>query len=137
MTRLAPHTIALRDQIVSAVENAFPAPITSNEIAALLPPIVCSLFGSPCSFWCGLNARGPREIEILECHRDEFGEWHLIRRPRSSQDIQRHLTGLWREGRIVKLPYNRSANPCTRWTVAPDAASVQDLVALNASWSES
>lgn len=38
MARLALHTVALRDQIVSAIESAFPAPISSNEIAALLPP---------------------------------------------------------------------------------------------------
>ena len=112
MTRLAPHTVALRDQIVSAVAAAFPAPISSN-------------------------AQGPTEIEILECHNDEYGEWHLIRRPRNSQDIQKHLAGLWRRGLIVKLPYNRSANPCTRWTVNPDAAAAQVLTALAESWSRS
>ena len=137
MTRLAPHTVALRDQIVSAVAAAFPAPISSNQIATLLPPIVCSMFCSPCSWWCGTNAQGPAEIEILECHNDEYGEWHLIRRPRNSQDLQKHLAGLWRQGLIVKLPYNRSTNPCTRWTVNPDAASAQVLTALTESWSRS
>lgn len=58
MARLAPRMVALRDQIVSAIGSAFPAAISSNEIAALLPPIVCSLFGSSCSFWCGLDAGG-------------------------------------------------------------------------------
>lgn len=117
MTRLAPHTIALRDQIVATIASVFPAPISSTEIAALLPPIVCSLFASPCSFWC--STKCPPEIEVLECHHDELGQWHLLRRPRNSQDIQRHLAGLWRQGRIVKLPYNRSANPSTRWTIEP------------------
>lgn len=127
MTPLAPHTTSLRDQIITALREAYPTALSTNEIAEQLPPIVCQQFCTPCHWWCGPNAQRPADIDILECH---GYDWHLIRRPRNNQDIHKHLCAMARRSRIVRLPYNRSANPCVFWTVKPDPhidAAIDDL----------
>ena len=42
MTPVTPHTTILRDQMLSALREAYPESLSANQIAAeLMPPIVC------------------------------------------------------------------------------------------------
>ena len=41
MTPVTPHTTILRDQMVSALREAYPEALSTNQIAELMPPIVC------------------------------------------------------------------------------------------------
>ena len=44
MTPVTPHTTILRDQMVSALREAYPESLSTNQIAELMPPIVCQRF---------------------------------------------------------------------------------------------
>jgi len=120
----------LRDQMLAALREAYPAALSTNQIAELMPAIVCRRYCEPCHWWCGPNAGRRADVEILKCHRD----WHLIRRPRNGEDIHKHLCALARQGLITRLPYNRSAHPCVFWTVKPDLAAAGVIDEVEAIW---
>jgi hypothetical protein len=130
MTLLAPHTTMLRDQILSALQEAYPAALSTNQIAERMPPIVCRRYCESCEWWCGPNVRLGEGVEILECH----GDWHLIRRPRTGEDIHKHLCAMARQGLITRLAYNRSAHPCVFWIVEPDPAAAGVIDDLEVIW---
>lgn len=94
-------TLAVREQLVTLLRAA-DAPMTSAELARLLPWQTHRL-----DVGCELVCQAPRRaaaMQVIECHRT----WHLVRRPRSSQDsrtgIYRHLRALAREGIIRAIP---------------------------------
>jgi len=129
MTRLAPHTVMLRDQLVAALREAYPVALSANQVAELMPPIVCERYWTPCD-WIA----EPDGVEVLECHGERM---HLIRRPRNGQDIHRHLCSLEREGVITRRPYNRSAHPCVFWTVQPNLVAASVVDGLETLWAAS
>lgn len=63
--------------------------------------------------------------------------WHLIRRPRTGQDIHKHLCAMARQGLITRLPYNRSAHPCVFWSVQPDLGADGVIDDLEMKWAVS
>lgn len=93
MTRA--ETYHLRAQLLELLRDA-EHPISSAALARMLPWHTERL-----DLGCALVCLAPRRsstLEVVECH----GDWHVVRRPRSSQDsgagIYRHLRSLAREG---------------------------------------
>ncbi|MCH9736836.1 MAG: hypothetical protein K0U78_20170 [Actinomycetia bacterium] len=98
MTRA--ETLWLRGQLVKLLEAA-QGPVSSAALAAQLPWPTERL-----EVGCLLLCRAPRRVAdlvVVECHQS----WHLVRRPRSSQDastgIYRHLRSLARTGVIRRI----------------------------------
>ncbi len=93
MTRA--ETYQLRAQLLELLREAG-QPVSSAALARMLPWHTERL-----DLGCELVCLAPRRtgtLEVVECH----GTWHLVRRPRSSQDsgagIYRHLRSLAGEG---------------------------------------
>lgn len=93
-------TIWLRGQLVTLLREA-EGPVSSAALAAQLPWPTERLDVS-----CLLLCQAPRrsvDLVVLECHQS----WHLVARPRSSQDattgIYRHLRSLARSGVIRRI----------------------------------
>ena len=95
MTRA--ETYELRAQLLELLREAG-HPISSATLAGMLPWHTERL-DLGCELVC-LPPRRTRNLEVVECH----GNWHVVRRPRSSQDsgagIYRHLRSLAREGMV-------------------------------------
>lgn len=93
-------TIWLREQLVHLLRNS-DKPISSATLAAQLPWRDERLDVS-CQLLCHAPSRVV-DLTIVECHQS----WHLVRRPRSSQDgstgIYRHLRSLARSGVIRRI----------------------------------
>jgi len=90
-------TYQLRAQLLELLREAG-HPINSAALARMLPWHTERL-DLGCELVC-LAPRHNRDLEVVECH----GNWHVVRRPRSSQDsgagIYRHLRSLAREGLV-------------------------------------
>lgn len=97
MTRA--ETFQLRTQLLELLRTAG-RPVSSAELAGMLPWSTERL-----DLGCELLCLAPRhqQIEIVECHRT----WHIVRRPRSSQDaangIYRHLRSLAHQGAVRRV----------------------------------
>lgn len=108
-------TLAVREQLV-AVLRAADRPMTSAELAGVLPWQTHRL-DVGCELVCQAPRR-PAAMRVIECHRT----WHLVSRPRSSQDsrtgIYRHLRALAREGIIRAIPLGPRK---VQWTYVGDS----------------
>lgn len=95
------HTLWLRAELVRLLAAA-DGSLSSAALAAQLPWHTERL-----DLGCGLLCRAPNttaaDLVVIECHQS----WHLVRRPRSSQDanngIYRHLKSLARTGVIRQI----------------------------------
>ena len=130
--RSAARSTTLRDQIVTALRSAYPAALTTVQLAQQLPPVVVRTNSDFVVVGCAYEPPDER-YRVLECH----DTWHLVRRPCRARDIHRHLLALARVDQIVRVGHNRSAAASESWTVEPDACALQELVALEQLWAHS
>jgi len=93
-------TFHLRAQLLELLRAA-ERPISSAALARMLPWHTERL-DLGCELVC-LAPRPKRTMEVVECH----GSWHIVRRPRSSQDsgagIYRHLKSLAHQGSVRSI----------------------------------
>lgn len=132
MTRQQPTSTAVQDQIIAALQGAYPRALTTRELAEQLPPLVAKIECDCQEALCERPGVWTGESRLLECH----GTWHIYRRPRKSADIHRHLLALARKGDVIRIGHNRHASQAEPWTVEPDATALREIADLERAWSE-
>ncbi len=123
---------AVRDQILAALNAAYPLPLTTREIADRLPPLVVKIRSDCQSMGCESVDMWTSKYRILECHH----LWHVGLRRRKSSDVHRHLLALARTGAVIRPGHNRQATQSEPWTVEPNAASLRELADLEQAWTD-
>lgn len=138
MSKAAPRSTTLRDQIVAALKAAYPVPLTTVELAQQLPPAIVRVHDDCRGFFCGEPPPDDRYripgvgVDLIECH----ARWHLVRRHRRASDIHRHLVALARSEQVIRLGHNRTAQQSEPWTVEPDASDLEEIASLERSWAQ-